>query len=58
LREAFLAEAGSEALLLPRIRALGDPDEEAAIIFGAGDSAEDHGAIGAPAIGAFPAASL
>lgn len=54
LREAFLAEAGSEALLLPRIRALGDPDEEAAIIFGAGDSAEDHGAIGAPAIGALP----
>jgi double-strand break repair protein AddB len=54
LREAFLAEAGSEALLLPRIRALGDPDEEAAIIIGAGDGAEEDGAIGAPAIGALP----
>ncbi len=54
LREAFLAEGATEALLLPRIRALGDPDEEAAIIFGAGDSAEDDGAIGAPAIGALP----
>jgi ATP-dependent helicase/nuclease subunit B len=54
LREAFLAEASSEALLLPRIRALGDPDEEAAIIFGAGNDAEDDGAIGAPAIGALP----
>ena len=37
LREAFLAEAGSEALLLPRIRALGDADEEAAIILDAGE---------------------
>src|SRR5262245_3902052 len=54
LREAFLAEASSEALLLPRIRALGDPDEEAAIIFGAGNGAEDDGAIGATAIGALP----
>ncbi|HEY6920434.1 MAG TPA: double-strand break repair protein AddB, partial [Methyloceanibacter sp.] len=54
LREAFLAEASSEALLLPRIRALGDPEEEAAIIFGAGDGAEDDGAIGAPTIGALP----
>ena len=35
--EAFLAEANSDALLLPRIRALGDPDEEAALIFGAED---------------------
>ena len=39
LREAFLAEADSEALLLPRIRALGDPDEEAALILGAGSAA-------------------
>ncbi|MGH6832833.1 MAG: double-strand break repair protein AddB, partial [Methyloceanibacter sp.] len=54
LREAFLAEAGGEALLLPRIRALGDPDEEAAIIFGAEESLKDGGAIGAPAIGALP----
>src|SRR5262245_15737418 len=54
LREAFLAEAANEALLLPRIRALGDPDEEASIIFGAGDCADDDGAIGASAIGALP----
>jgi ATP-dependent helicase/nuclease subunit B len=54
LREAFLAEAETEALLLPRIRALGDPDEEAAIIFGGGDGTEDDSAIGAPAIGVLP----
>lgn len=54
LREAFLAEAGGQALLLPRIRALGDPDEEAAIIFGAEDGPEDNSALGAPAIGALP----
>ena len=54
LREAFLAEAGSEALLLPRIRALGDPDEEAAMIFDPGDGAEEDAAIGAPVIGALP----
>ena len=48
LREAFLAEAEGEALLLPRIRALGDPDEEAAIIFGAEDN-PDAGLEGAPA---------
>ncbi|MGH6832542.1 MAG: double-strand break repair protein AddB, partial [Methyloceanibacter sp.] len=53
LREAFLAEAGGEALLLPRIRALGDPDEEAAIIFGTQDGPDD-GALGAQAIGALP----
>ncbi|HKQ55911.1 MAG TPA: double-strand break repair protein AddB, partial [Methyloceanibacter sp.] len=53
LREAFLAEAKGEALLLPRIRALGDPDEDAAIIFGAEESLED-GAFGAAAIGALP----
>lgn len=50
LREAFLAEAGSEALLLPRIRALGDADEEAAIILDAGDAEGDDGEAGAPAI--------
>jgi len=56
LREAFLAEAESEALLLPRIRALGDPDEEAAIIFGAEDNPDAglEGATGAQAIGALP----
>jgi len=52
LREAFLAEAKGEALLLPRIRTLGDPDEDAAIIFGAEEASEHDGAIGAPAIGA------
>lgn len=51
LREAFLAEAKTDALLLPRIRALGDPDEEAALILGAGSGAEEDGAAGAPAIG-------
>lgn len=54
LREAFLAEAETEALLLPRIRALGDPDEKAAIIFSGGDSTKDDSAIGAPAIGVLP----
>ena len=54
LREAFLAEAKGEALLLPRIRVLGDPDEEAAIVVGAEDGPDDDGAIGAPAIGALP----
>jgi ATP-dependent helicase/nuclease subunit B len=49
LREAFLAEAENEALLLPRIRALGDPDEEAALLSGVG--AEEDGAADAPAIG-------
>ena len=54
LREAFLAEAETEALLLPRIRALGDTDEKAAIIFSGGDSTKDDSAIGAPAIGVLP----
>ncbi len=53
LREAFLAEAKGDALLLPRIRALGDPDEEAAIIFGGKESQQDDG-LGLPAIGALP----
>src|SRR5262245_58658666 len=38
LREAFLAEAKDAGMLLPRIRALGDPDEDAAILFGSGDA--------------------
>jgi ATP-dependent helicase/nuclease subunit B len=54
LREAFLAETKGEALLLPRIRTLGDPDEEAAIIFGSEDGLDGEGATGAAAIGALP----
>ncbi|HEY6669960.1 MAG TPA: double-strand break repair protein AddB [Methyloceanibacter sp.] len=54
LREAFLTEVKGKALLLPRIRALGDLDEDAAIIFGAEESVEDGGAIGEAAIGALP----
>ncbi len=50
LREAFLAEANSDALLLPRIRALGDPDEEAALVFGAEDGGVE-GIAWEPAIG-------
>ena len=49
LREAFLRESDGNALLLPRIRTLGDPDEDAAILFGA--EGADDGAAGAPAIG-------
>ena len=56
LREAFLTEAGGESMLLPRIRALGDPDEEASIIFGAADAEGGglDGAEGAPAIDKLP----
>lgn len=56
LRHAFLDVAGGLATLLPSIRALGDPDEDAAIIFGAEDSAEDGyaTAAAAPAIGTLP----
>src|SRR5262245_49231465 len=50
LREAFLAEAKGAGLLLPRIRTLGDPDEDAAILFGSGDTAIDDGAVATPAI--------
>jgi double-strand break repair protein AddB len=35
LRDAFLDASGGKATLLPSIRALGDPEEDAAIIFGA-----------------------
>jgi double-strand break repair protein AddB len=51
LREAFLAETENEALLLPRIRALGDPDEEAALILGVANNGEEDGGAGASAIG-------
>ncbi len=54
LREAFLAESGGQALLLPRIHALGHADEEAAIIFGAEEADGADGALGAPAIDALP----
>ncbi len=54
LREAFLAESGGKALLLPRIHALGHADEEAAIIFGAEEADDADGALGAPAIEALP----
>lgn len=53
LRDAFLDASGGKAALLPSIRALGDPDEDAAIIFGAeGDQDQGFaGAGGARAIG-------
>jgi len=56
LRDAFLDVAGGKATLLPSIRALGDPDEDAAIIFGAETGAEDGlaGVLAAPAIGTLP----
>jgi double-strand break repair protein AddB len=54
LREAFLAEAKGGALLLPRIRALGDLDEEAALILDAESDPDSDGALGAPAIGPLP----
>ena len=54
LREAFLAESGGQALLLPRINALGHADEDAALIFGAEDAEGGDGAPGAPAIDPLP----
>jgi ATP-dependent helicase/nuclease subunit B len=53
LRDAFLDASGGRAALLPSIRALGDPDEDAAIIFGAEGNADQGfaGAGGARAIG-------
>jgi double-strand break repair protein AddB len=51
LREAFLAASTGGVLLLPRVRALGDPDEDAAILFGAGDGEEGDSSLGRPAIG-------
>ena len=49
LRDAFLDAAGGRAALLPSIRALGDPDEDAAIIFGAeGDADEGFADAGGP----------
>ncbi len=54
LREAFLTESGGEALLLPRIHALGHADEDAALILDAGTFADADGALGATAIGTLP----
>jgi ATP-dependent helicase/nuclease subunit B len=52
LRDAFLSASGGEALLLPRIRTLGDPEEDEALIFAselAGDRIDAD--VGAPTIG-------
>ena len=47
LRDAFLDAAGGAAVLLPSIRALGDPDEDEAIIFGGeGDTEEGFARAG------------
>ena len=56
LREAFLDVSGGKAALLPRIRALGDPDEDAAIVFGAENENEGrlHEAETPPAIEPLP----
>ncbi|MGH6825595.1 double-strand break repair protein AddB [Methyloceanibacter sp.] len=53
LRDAFLDASGGRAALLPSIRALGDPDEDAAIIFGAEGGADQGFAVagGARAVG-------
>jgi ATP-dependent helicase/nuclease subunit B len=51
LRDAFLEAGNGRAALLPRIRALGDPDEEAAIIFSAEADDDGDAGLGAPAIG-------
>ncbi len=50
LREAFLAQGGGEAMLLPRIHALGQADEDAALILEAEAFSAADGALGAPAI--------
>jgi ATP-dependent helicase/nuclease subunit B len=57
LRDAFLDASGGKAALLPRLKALGDPDEDAAIIFGAEgefEGAPIEGNAGAPAIDPLP----
>lgn len=51
LREAFLAESGGSAMLLPRIHALGQADEDAALILEADAFEKADGALGASAIG-------
>ena len=51
LREAFLAQGRGDAMLLPRIHALGQADEDAALILEAEAFGAADGALGAPAIG-------
>src|SRR5262249_22582015 len=53
LRDEFLEASGGRAALLPSVRSLGDPDEDAAIIFGAEGNADQGFAAagGARAIG-------
>ncbi|HML91406.1 double-strand break repair protein AddB [Methyloceanibacter sp.] len=50
LREAFLAESGGEAMLLPRILALGHADEDAALILDAEQFSAADSHLGTPAI--------
>ena len=50
LREAFLEESGGEALLLPRILALGHADEDAALILNAERFDDTDTNLGKPAI--------
>lgn len=50
LRDAFLHESGGEALLLPRILALGHADEDEALILDAERFAEADAQLGHPAI--------
>ncbi len=50
LREAFLSESGGDALLLPNVRALGQADEDAALILDAEAFNGIGGALGAGAI--------
>ncbi|MEJ2517841.1 MAG: double-strand break repair protein AddB, partial [Methyloceanibacter sp.] len=56
MREAFLAESGGQALLLPRILALGHADEDEALILDAERFSEADAKLGIPAIE--PAARL
>ncbi len=46
LQEAFLNAAGGRALLLPRLAAIGEADEEASLLLGAGDGKPLPEAIG------------
>ena len=50
LRDAFLEESGGDALLLPRIHALGQADEDAALILDASAFSDVDSALGAQAI--------
>lgn len=50
LREAFLAESGGEAMLLPRILALGHADEDAPLILDAEQSGAADSHLGTPSI--------